>query len=53
MVYHVLKDGSMTDNIGGHVVKIEDAESLYELINEISYTKKRCSIKRLEAYFDE
>lgn len=42
-VYHILKDGSTPTDITGHVVKVEDAPELYELIarlNEKSIHKK-------------
>ena len=33
-VYHVLKDGSKTETIEGHIVKVSDAKRLYKYINE-------------------
>ena len=35
-VIHILKDGSVVHDITGHVVRIEDAEPLYQLIDEIN-----------------
>ena len=35
MVYHVLKDGTRKTDITGHVVKISDAEALYQLIHDM------------------
>lgn len=35
-VIHILKDGSQVDDITGHVVKMEDARSLYCLIRDIN-----------------
>lgn len=35
-VYHILKDGSTPADITGHVVKVEDAPELYELIAKLS-----------------
>ena len=35
-VIHILKDGSIVEDITGHVVKMEDAESLYQLIDSIN-----------------
>lgn len=35
MVYHVLADGTVTNDITGRVVKIADAESLYSLMSKI------------------
>lgn len=45
-VYHILKDGSTPADITGHVVKVEDAPELYELIarlNEKIHNKKEAS----------
>ena len=36
MVYHVMKDGSVKTDITGHVVKIKDAEPLYQLMANMS-----------------
>ena len=35
-VIHILKDGSRIDDITGHVVKMEDAETLYKMIRDIN-----------------
>lgn len=35
-VIHILKDGSRVEDITGHVVKMEDAGTLYNLIREIN-----------------
>ena len=40
-VYHVLKDGSRPKNIKGHVVKREDAELVYQLIENINKKGKK------------
>lgn len=34
MVYHILADGTVTDDISGHIVKMSDAEALYNLMRE-------------------
>ncbi|MBO7672435.1 hypothetical protein J6S88_03405 [bacterium] len=36
MVKHVLKDGTVLDDITGHIVKKEDAKSLYALIDTLN-----------------
>lgn len=36
MVYHVMKDGSVKTDISGYVVKIKDAEPLYQLMATMS-----------------
>lgn len=35
-VVHILKDGSVVNDITGHVVRVEDAEPLYQLIDSIN-----------------
>lgn len=41
MVYHILKDGSRPEDISGHVVQIEDAEPLYQLLARFYETKRK------------
>lgn len=36
MVYHVLKNGTITNDITGHVVKAEDAKAIYNLIDSMN-----------------
>lgn len=35
-VVHILKDGSIVKDITGHVVRVEDAGPLYQLIDDIN-----------------
>lgn len=44
-VIHILKDGSRVDSVKGHVVKIADAEPLYQLLHSINQTPtgKNCN----------
>lgn len=35
-VYHVMKDGSRKKDLKGHVVKKDDCQSLYIMLEEIS-----------------
>ena len=35
-VVHILKDGSVVNDITGHVVRVEDAKPLYQLIDSIN-----------------
>lgn len=35
-VYHILKDGSRPTDITGHIVRLEDANPLYQLIHSIN-----------------
>ena len=36
MVKHILKDGQAVDDIQGHVVKMENAEAVYSLMDKIN-----------------
>lgn len=36
MVFHILKDGTTTTDITGHIVKVSEAESLYKLMDSIN-----------------
>ena len=40
-VYHYLKDGTRVDDITGHVVKMADAEPLYNLMRQMSEEPRR------------
>ena len=35
-VVHILKNGSILNDITGHIVKIEDAKSVYQLLDGIN-----------------
>ena len=37
-VVHILKDGSIVMDITGHVVRVEDANPLYQFIDSINRT---------------
>ena len=49
-VIHVLKDGSVVDDISGHVVRVEDAETLYRMIRKINAKSERNKIRELSAF---
>ena len=36
MVIHILKDGTCPADISGHIVKGQEAEAVYSLMNKIS-----------------
>lgn len=40
MVRHILKNGTELKDIKGHIVKIEDAQSVYALIEQINQKGK-------------
>ena len=40
MVIHVLKDGTRLDDIAGHVVRIADAEVVYNLMIELNRRRR-------------
>jgi hypothetical protein len=43
-VIHILKDGSVVKDITGHVVRVEDAGPLYQLIDSINRGAKKKNI---------
>lgn len=48
-VVHILKDGSIVKDITGHVVRMEDAGPLYELIDKINREgSRKCVHKKKE-----
>ena len=42
-IIHILKDGTVLKDIRGHVVKMEDAKSIYSLMDKISQKKEEKS----------
>lgn len=40
-VTHVLKDGTVLKDINGHVVRIEDARVIYEILDRINKEKQK------------
>ena len=46
MIHHVLKDGSKVESIEGHVIKADQFDMLYQIINNI---KTRGGQKKNEA----
>ena len=47
MVIHIMKDGKRLKDITGHIVKMEDAEPLYNLITKINKNGGRKNEKRI------
>lgn len=43
-VVHILKDGSIVKDITGHVVRMEDAGPLYDLIDRINRERSKKKI---------
>ena len=46
MVIHVLADGTITKDITGRVVKMSDAEELYNLMTKVSKPSHRREVHR-------
>ena len=46
MIIHILKDGSRVDDISGHIVKIEDAETVYNLMTTINRKGSKVAPKK-------
>lgn len=39
-IKHILKDGTVLNDIRGHVVKMEDAKSIYSLMEKMNQKKE-------------
>lgn len=48
MVIHVLKDGTVLDDITGHVVKMEDAKVVYEILDKINRERGEKHDRRID-----
>ena len=48
-VIHILRDGSIVKDITGHVVRMEDARPLYDLIDRINREGSRGEVKEVRA----
>lgn len=49
-VIHILKDGSVVKDITGYVVKVKDAERLYQLLDNMKHKKRRCTYEKTINY---
>lgn len=45
-VVHILKDGSVVQDITGRVVRMEDADALYKLLDNINRKRSRQGVRR-------
>jgi hypothetical protein len=45
-VIHILKDGSRPTDITGHIVRLEDANPLYQLLHNINQTRSQVKKKQ-------
>lgn len=36
MIIHILKDGTRLEDISGHIVRIQEAETVYKLMDSIN-----------------
>lgn len=43
-VIHILKDGSRLEDITGHIVKVAEAETVYNMIRDINRKVKAQSV---------
>ena len=39
-IFHILKNGSVTNDISGRVVRLEDAETIYQLLHKLNTDRK-------------
>lgn len=51
MVYHVLKNGETVKDITGHIVRLEDATPLYQLLHSINRTRSQVKKKNIHNRF--
>ena len=53
MIHHILKDGTEVNDIAGHVIKAEQFEVLYQIIDgineRVNHEALRTSERRLES----
>lgn len=40
MIWHVLKDGTVLEDIQGHVVRMEEAPSIYAILDKVRERKR-------------
>lgn len=40
-IRHILKDGTVLENVSGHIVKMKDAKALYDLMDRINENANR------------
>ena len=48
MVKHILKDGTVLTDITGHIVRIEDAEAVYQLMDKLNEERGRKYDRRID-----
>lgn len=51
-VYHILKDGSRPTDITGHIVRLEDANPLYQFLHSINRKKSQVKKKNKSSSFN-
>ena len=44
-IKHILKNGTILTDINGHVVKMEDVRTVYDLMDRINQNGKRKGVK--------
>ena len=45
-IRHILRDGTVLNDITGHVVKMEDAQVVYAILDKIHERKERENVKK-------
>lgn len=48
MIRHILKDGTVLTDISGHIVKMEDAEIAYQIMDELNEERMRKHDRRVD-----
>ncbi|WP_458397863.1 BOW99_gp33 family protein [Anaerotignum sp.] len=47
-IHHILKDGTEVPNITGHVIKADEFETLYQVVNRINERTQHESVRTPE-----
>lgn len=52
-VFHILKDGSRPTDITGHIVRLEDANPLYQYLHSINRTRSQAKKNTYRGFKNE
>lgn len=48
MIRHILKDGTVLNDISGHIVKVEDAEVAYQIMDKLNEERMEEHDRRID-----
>lgn len=49
VIHHILKDGTAVSDITGHVIKADEFETLYQVVNRINERMNHEAVRTSEA----